>query len=139
MLKKNHNLKKYKKISLKLKQTSEHKQMIPKRYRKMKSIQSRKLSKFLAKDKKRKIKQKSLKRLKNKMSGKKSDTNSARPDLFFLSRNRVINIYCRFLFSIFVDHIFSATPLRYVKARLSHATGGWGLSERPDLIVVCRE
>ena len=48
-------------------------------------------------------------------------------------------MYCHFLFSMFVDNIFSATPLRYVKARLSDATVGRGLLNRPDSIAVCRD
>ena len=44
-----------------------------------------------------------------------------------------------FLFSIFVDIIFSANLLRYDRARFfSHATGILGLLKRPDSIVVCR-
>ena len=49
-------------------------------------------------------------------------------------------MYCHFLFSMFVDHIFSAIhPGITVLTRLSHATGGWGLLKRPDSIVICRD
>ena len=48
-------------------------------------------------------------------------------------------MYFHFLFSMFVDHIFSATFRRYVKALLSHATGGWGLlNDLTQLLYVAR-